>query len=47
VVLFQPGKAELIKTTPHHCVMEEGILTEALLTLQIPELWMGKHAKLP
>jgi hypothetical protein len=38
VVLFQPGRAELAKTTPHHCVMEEGILTEALLTLQIPAL---------
>jgi hypothetical protein len=38
VVLFQPGKAELIKSTPHHCVMEEGILTEALLALQIPAL---------
>ena len=33
---FAPGRAVLIKTTPHHCVMEEGILSEALHTLQIP-----------
>lgn len=25
-----PGRAVLDKTTPHHCAMEEGILTEAL-----------------
>lgn len=30
VVRFEPGYAELEKTTPHHCVMEEGILEEAL-----------------
>src|SRR5205085_1619504 len=28
VLSFQPGRAELDKTTPHHCVMEEGILLE-------------------
>jgi hypothetical protein len=33
---FHPGRAVLIKTTPHHCVMEEGILSEALQTLGIP-----------
>lgn len=27
---FQPGRAELEKTTPHHCAMEEGILLEGL-----------------
>ncbi len=30
VTLFEPGHAELEKTTPHHCVMEEGILAGAL-----------------
>lgn len=32
---FGPGLAILEKTTPHHCVMEEGILLEALRTLGI------------
>ena len=36
VAIFQPGHAELVKTTPHHCVMEEGIVSEALRTLDIP-----------
>jgi len=36
VAIFQPGHAELVKSTPHHCVMEEGILSEALRTLDIP-----------
>lgn len=35
VLSFAPGEAELEKTTPHHCVMEEGILQEALRTLGI------------
>ncbi len=30
VLAFEPGRAELEKTTPHHCVLEEGILEEAL-----------------
>lgn len=30
VLSFTPGRAELEKTTPHHCVLEEGILEEAL-----------------
>jgi hypothetical protein len=30
VLVFQPGRAELDKTTPHHCVMEQGLLTGAL-----------------
>jgi hypothetical protein len=30
VLQFSPGHAELEKTTPHHCAMEEGILLEAL-----------------
>ncbi len=33
VTKFEPGLAELEKNTPHHCVMEQGILTEALLTV--------------
>lgn len=35
VLAFSSGHAELEKTTPHHCVMEEGILEEALRTLGI------------
>lgn len=38
VAVFRPGRAELVKTTPHHCVMEEGILSEALMTLEIPAM---------
>jgi hypothetical protein len=38
VVAFEPGRAELEKTTPHHCVMEEGIFSAALLTLEVPAL---------
>ena len=33
VLHFAPGLAELEKNTPHHCVMEQGILTEALATV--------------
>ena len=36
VTRFEPGRAELDKTTPHHCHMEEGILFQALATLNIP-----------
>ena len=35
VLSFEPGHAELEKTTPHHCVMEEGILEEALRTVGV------------
>jgi len=38
VLGFEPGKAELEKTTPHHCVMEEGILAEALIAVGVPAL---------
>jgi hypothetical protein len=31
-----PGRAVMEKTTPHHCVMEEGILQEALRILSVP-----------
>lgn len=33
---FGKGVAKFEKTTPHHCVMEEGIVTEALNCLGIP-----------
>lgn len=33
VLRFGAGSAELEKNTPHHCVMEQGILTEALLSV--------------
>lgn len=38
VVRFVPGEAVLEKTTPHHCVMEEGILAEALNAVGIPAM---------
>ncbi len=36
VLTFEPGHAELEKTTPHHCRMEEGILHEALKLVGAP-----------
>lgn len=36
VVGFQPGKAMLVKNTPHHCAMEQGILDEALRLVGAP-----------
>ena len=30
VMAWSPGRAELEKTTPHHCAMEEGIMHRAL-----------------
>lgn len=38
VVEFKPGLARLEKNTPHHCVMEEGILLEAMHTVGVPVL---------
>jgi hypothetical protein len=38
VVSFEPGKAILEKTTPHNCIMEEGILEAGLRVLNIPAL---------
>ncbi len=38
VVKFEPGLAELEKTTPHNCMMEEGMLAEALRTIEVPTL---------
>lgn len=33
---FEPGRALLEKTTPHHCQMEEGIVEESLRTIGVP-----------
>lgn len=33
VLKFDGGYAEIEKNTPHHCVMEQGMLTEALLSV--------------
>lgn len=33
---FGPGHAVVEKTTPHHCGMEEGILSEALMIVGVP-----------
>jgi len=35
VLDFKPGQATLEKTTPHHCMMEEGILEAALKTVGV------------
>jgi hypothetical protein len=36
VVSFERGKAIVEKTTPYHCVLEQGILIEALETIGVP-----------
>lgn len=36
VLAFEPGYAKLEKTTPHHCAMEQGILSAALSSAQCP-----------
>jgi hypothetical protein len=33
---FRPGHAELVKSTPQHCVVSEGLLSAAMLALGIP-----------
>jgi len=38
VLRFEPGYAELEKTTPHHCVMEQGILSAGLAAVGCPGL---------
>lgn len=35
VLSFEPGRAEMEKTTPHVCYMEEGIFLEALNTIEV------------
>ena len=36
VVVVRAGYTELEKTTPHHCVMEQGILSAALAGVNCP-----------
>jgi hypothetical protein len=36
VLRFDPGYAELEKTTPHHCVMEQGMLSAGLAAVGCP-----------
>jgi hypothetical protein len=36
VIEHKPGLARLEKNTPHHCVMEEGILMEAMRMVGVP-----------
>lgn len=36
VIELKPGLARMEKNTPHHCVMEEGILMEALRMVGVP-----------
>lgn len=36
VLQFKPGRAVLEKTTPHHCALEEGIITAALACVGVP-----------
>ena len=38
VMRFEPGRAEVEKNTPHHCLMEQGILDEALRMVNAPSL---------
>ncbi|WP_394827393.1 hypothetical protein [Pendulispora albinea] len=38
VLRFEPGHAELEKNTPHHCIMEQGILKAALAAVGAPSL---------
>lgn len=38
VTRFEPGYAEVEKNTPHHCVMEQGILKAALAAVGAPSL---------
>ncbi len=43
VLRFEPGNAEMEKTTPHHCAMEQGILTAALAAVECPSI-VGQSA---
>jgi hypothetical protein len=38
VLRFNAGHAEMDKTTPHHCVMEQGILNAALTAVGCPAM---------
>jgi hypothetical protein len=43
VLRFDPGYAELEKTTPHHCVMEQGLLSGALAAVKCPGIVSQKQ----
>ena len=43
VLRFDPGYAELEKTTPHHCVMEQGSLSGALAAVKCPGIVSQKQ----
>ncbi len=43
VLRFDAGYAELEKTTPHHCVMEQGILSGALSAVKCPGIVSQKQ----
>jgi hypothetical protein len=43
VLSFDNDRAELEKTTPHHCVMEEGILSQALSAVGAPAVVSQKE----
>jgi hypothetical protein len=43
VIRFDPGYAELEKNTPHHCVMEQGILSGALAAVKCPGIVSQKQ----
>jgi hypothetical protein len=43
VIRFDSGYAELEKTTPHHCVMEQGILSGALAAVKCPGIVSQKQ----
>jgi hypothetical protein len=36
VLCFEPGRAELEKTTPHHCAMEQGLISAGLAAVGCP-----------
>jgi hypothetical protein len=36
LIAFRPGYAEILKTTPQHCAMVEGLFSESLISLSIP-----------
>jgi hypothetical protein len=38
MMVFRPGYAEMIKTTPPNCLMVEGIISEALRRIEVPTL---------
>jgi hypothetical protein len=38
VITFEPDRAVLEKTTPHHCAMEEGLLLQAFASVGAPSV---------